>query len=68
MRARADNPVNGWYAENAGGLYKTPKWWVFWCGMTDWREIERSVEHALAMPATLKGPIETPAETGYQEA
>ena len=31
----AGEPVNGWYAENTGGLFKTPKWWVFWCGMTD---------------------------------
>ena len=51
-RAKATNPVNGWYAQNADGLYKTDKWWVFWCGMTDFREIERSVTTALAMPAT----------------
>ncbi len=53
-RARAENPVNGWYVENATGVYKTPKWWVFWCGMTDWDEIRRSVDHALSMPATLE--------------
>lgn len=51
-RAKAANPVNGWYAQNADGLLKTDKWWVFWCGMTDFREIERSVTTALAMPAT----------------
>lgn len=51
-RAKATNPVNGWYAQNADGLYKTNEWWVFWCGMTDFREIERSVQTALAMPAT----------------
>lgn len=51
-RAKATNPVNGWYAQNADGLYKTDKWWVFWCGMSDFREIERSVTTALAMPAT----------------
>ena len=51
-RAKAQNPINAWYAQNADGLYKTDKWWVFWCGMTDFREIERSVERALAMPAT----------------
>ncbi len=51
-RSRATNPVNGWYAQNADGLFKTPKWWVFWCGMSDWAEIQRSVETALAMPAT----------------
>lgn len=51
-RAKAANPVNAWYAQNADGLYKTDRWWVFWCGMTDFREIERSVQTALAMPAT----------------
>lgn len=51
-RARPTNPVNGWYAQNADGLYKTDTWWVFWCGMTDFAEIQRSVERALGMPAT----------------
>ena len=51
-RARATNPVNGWYAQSADGLVKSDKWWVFWCGMDDFREIERSVTTALAMPAT----------------
>jgi acetylglutamate kinase len=54
-RARATNPVNGWYAQQADGLYKTDDWWVFWCGMTAFKEIEACVERALAMPATLKG-------------
>lgn len=51
-RSRATNGVNGWYAQNADGLFKTPKWWVFWSGMSDWSEIQRSVECALDMPAT----------------
>ena len=51
-RSRANNAVNGWYAQNADGLYKTSKWWVFWSGMTDFGEIQRSVECALQMPAT----------------
>lgn len=51
-RSRASNPINSWYAQNADGLYKTDKWWVFWCGMKDFAEIQRSVERALAMPAT----------------
>jgi acetylglutamate synthase len=51
-RSRASNPINPWYAQNADGLYKTDKWWVFWCGMSDFAEIQRSVERALAMPAT----------------
>jgi acetylglutamate kinase len=51
-RSRASNPINPWYAQNADGLYKTDKWWVFWCGMSGFGEIQRSVERALAMPAT----------------
>jgi acetylglutamate kinase len=51
-RSRASNAINPWYAQNADGLYKTDKWWVFWCGMTEFPEIQRSVERALAMPAT----------------
>ena len=62
-RARAQNAVNGWYAQNADGLYKTDTWWVFWCGMTSFDEIKVCVEHALAMPATLKNaaPGDAPA-------
>ena len=51
-RSRAQNPINTWYAQNADGLYKTAKWWVFWCGMSAFPEIQRSVERAIAMPAT----------------
>ncbi|MBX3259163.1 MAG: acetylglutamate kinase [Labilithrix sp.] len=51
-RSRANNPVNAWYAQKADGLYKTQKWWVFWSGMSDFGEIQRSVERALEMPAT----------------
>ena len=51
-RSRASNGINPWYAQNADGLYKTDKWWVFWCGMSGFGEIQRSVECALAMPAT----------------
>lgn len=53
-RSRANNGVNGWYAQKADGLYKTSKWWVFWCGMADFSEIQRSVERALDMPATFQ--------------
>ncbi|MBX3190108.1 MAG: acetylglutamate kinase [Labilithrix sp.] len=51
-RSRSQNAINGWYAQNADGLYKTDKWWVFWCGMSSFGEIQRSVERALTMPAT----------------
>ncbi|MBX3227430.1 MAG: acetylglutamate kinase [Labilithrix sp.] len=51
-RSRANNPVNAWYAQKADGLVKSSKWWVFWCGMTDFTEIQQAVECALAMKAT----------------
>ena len=66
-RARAANPVNAWYAQNADGLYKTDEWWVFWCGMSDFAEIKVAVEHALAMPATLKGPAAEAAEAAMEQ-
>jgi bifunctional N-acetylglutamate synthase/kinase len=59
-RSRSNNGVNGWYAQKADGLYKTPKWWVFWCGMSDFAEIQRSVECALEMPATFYDATLTP--------
>lgn len=59
-RSRANNPVNAWYAQKADGLYKTKKWWVFWCGMSDFSEIQRSVERALEMPATFQDTPSVP--------
>lgn len=53
-RARSTNPVNAWYAQSADGVIKTDKWWVFWCGLKGFAEIEQCVERALTMPATLK--------------
>ncbi len=53
-RSRAENPINGWYAQNADGLHKEGPWWIFWCGLSDFDAIRRCVERALAMPATLK--------------
>ena len=60
-RSRAQNPINSWYAQNADGLYKTDKWWVFWCGMSGFPEIQRSVERAIAMPATFHDRPSVPA-------
>ena len=51
-RSRANNGVNGWYVQKADGLFKAEKWWVFWCGMQAFPEIQRCVELALAMKAT----------------
>lgn len=53
-RSRASNPVNAWYAQQADGLFKTEDWWVFWCNVRDFSEIEACVARALAMPATLE--------------
>jgi acetylglutamate kinase len=63
-RSRASNPINPWYAQNADGLFKTEKWWVFWCGMSDFPEIQRSVERALAMPATFHDRRTVPTKEG----
>lgn len=60
-RSRSNNAVNPWYAQKADGLWKSDKWWVFWCGMNDFGEIQRSVECALAMPATFH---DAPATAG----
>jgi acetylglutamate kinase len=51
-RSRSNNPINAWYAQKADGLVKSNKWWVFWCGMSDFAEIKPAVECALAMKAT----------------
>jgi len=56
-RSRATNPINAWYAQSADGLYKTDQWWVFWCGMANFAEIQRSIERALAMPATFHAAV-----------
>ena len=53
-RAQSQNEVNGWYFQQADGSYKTPKWTVFWYGMSDFDEIRRCIETALSLPPTLK--------------
>lgn len=53
-RSRSDNAVNDWYVQNSDGLFKTDRWWVFFCGMTSFREIEQCVNRALALPPSLK--------------
>lgn len=58
-RSRADNPINAWYAQQADGLYKGGAWWVFWCSMHNFSDIQSAVERALAMPATFE-PITNP--------
>jgi bifunctional N-acetylglutamate synthase/kinase len=56
-RSRAANPVNDWYADKADGSYKTDTWAVYWCGTHSFPEIQACIERALAIPATLHGPI-----------
>lgn len=53
-RSRVDNPVNPWYFQRADGSFSSGDWTVFWYGVEDFAEIQRCVERALAMPATLK--------------
>ncbi|MDP2341730.1 MAG: acetylglutamate kinase [Deltaproteobacteria bacterium] len=53
-RSRIENEVNPWYFARSDGAYKSDKWCVFWCGLTDFDEIKTCIDLALAMPATLK--------------
>jgi acetylglutamate kinase len=56
-RSRAANPVNDWYADKADGSFKTDTWAVYWCGTHSFPEIQACIERALAIPASLHGPI-----------
>ncbi|MEW5847764.1 MAG: acetylglutamate kinase [Myxococcota bacterium] len=53
-RSRLDNEVNPWYFQRSDGSYKTDRWAVFWYGLEDFADIQRCIEKAKAMPATLK--------------
>lgn len=52
-RSRVTNPINGWYAAKAKGMYKTEPWIVFWCGITGFTEIQACIERALSLKASL---------------
>lgn len=54
-RARAGNPVNDFYFDEADGCLKGEKWNVFWYGLEGWEQIRYAVDHCLTRPATLKG-------------
>lgn len=54
-RSRAENPINGWYFEEAQGSFERDGWVVFWYGLEGFGEIERCVDTALGMPETLVG-------------
>lgn len=53
-RARNENEVNPWYFQQAQGSFRDARWTVFWYGLEGWEEIRACVEHALALPATLR--------------
>jgi len=53
-RARAENPINAWYAQTADGFQRTREWVVFWIGLRDFRDIAACVERAAALPPTLR--------------
>ena len=53
-RSRIENEVNAWYFARADGCFKSEHWCVFWCGISDYDEVKKCVDMALAMPATLK--------------
>ncbi|MFO0742948.1 MAG: acetylglutamate kinase [Labilithrix sp.] len=67
-RSRSNNPINTWYAQKADGLVKQSKWWVFWCGMNDFAEIQPAVESALAMKATFYDSPSVPSLAAAEEA
>lgn len=52
-RARSENPINSWYFQEAEGTYRSGAWTVFWYGLSGFEEIQRCVDIALNMPATL---------------
>ena len=53
-RARTENEINPWYFQKSQGSYKEGRWTVFWYGLQGWDEIKACVDHAIALPATLR--------------
>jgi bifunctional N-acetylglutamate synthase/kinase len=53
-RSRADNEINPWYFQQADGSHKAGRWTVFWYGLEGFDEIRACIDHALALPATLR--------------
>ena len=52
-RSRVENPINGWYFDEAQGSYRQGEWVVFWYGMDSFEEMKACVDLALDMPETL---------------
>jgi acetylglutamate kinase len=55
-RCKSDNPVNAFYVDQADGCAKGHPWTVYWCGIEDWQQIARCVEHCRARPASIGDP------------
>ncbi len=53
-RARAQNPINAFYVEQADGFVRGETWNVYWCGLTDMADIARCVEAGRSRPATVQ--------------
>jgi len=52
-RCKPDNPINNFYFLKSSGCYKTPDWNVYWCGLTNFKQIEACIEYALKKTSTL---------------
>jgi acetylglutamate kinase len=52
-RSRVENPINGWYFDEAQGSFRHGRWVVFWYGLDTFDEVKTCVDAALAMPETL---------------
>jgi acetylglutamate kinase len=53
-RSRAENEINPWYFQQADGSHKSGPWTVFWYGLSGFDEARACIDHALALPATLR--------------
>jgi acetylglutamate kinase len=51
-RARAHNPIVGWYAKQCDGLMRFPDWHVFWKGLAP-DKIPDALAYALAAPVDM---------------
>jgi len=54
-RSRHGNGINEFYAAEADGCFKQPRWNVFWYGLESFATIEACVAHCGARSATLSG-------------
>ncbi len=53
-RSRIENEINPWYFQQADGCYKAGRWGCSGTGSRGTRRSEACVDHALALPATLR--------------